>query len=95
MKIHGMLLDSAKYPLLNLKSLFLLGFMILISSFLVSQYFDFEKFFGVKLSITSSLIVILLTFLILTIATILESGYTFKIIEKSLTESEMPPPPNK
>ena len=91
MKIQGMLLDSAKYSLLNLKSLFLLGFMILISSFLVSQYFDFENFFGVKLSAAASLTIILLTFLILTIVTILESGYTFQIIEKSLTESEKPP----
>ena len=91
MKMREILVDSAKYPLLNLKSLFLLGFMILISSFLVSQYFDFEKFFGVKLSAAASLAIILLTFLILTISTILESGYTFQIIEKSLTESEKPP----
>ncbi|MEL7670116.1 DUF4013 domain-containing protein [Methanobacterium sp.] len=94
MKIHGMLMDSAKYPLLNLKSFLSLGFMILISSFLLSQYFDFKEFFGVKLSDSISLVVILLAFLILSIATILESGYTFKIIEKSLTGIKKPPEMN-
>ena len=91
MKMREILVDSAKYPLLNLKSLFSLGFLILIGSFLLSRYFDFNQLFGYKLGITGTIIIILLSFLLLAITTILESGYTFKIIEKSLTGAKKPP----
>lgn len=91
MKMREILLDSAKYPLLRLKSLFSLGFMILIGSFSLSRYFDFDKLFGNKLDWPSLLFAILLILLILLVTTILESGYTFRVIEKSLTGSEKPP----
>ncbi len=91
MKMREIIVDSAKYPLLNLKSLFSLGFLILMGSFLLSQYFDFNGFFGGKLSFTGALSIILLTFLVLAITTLLESGYTFRIIEKSLMGIEKPP----
>ena len=91
MKIREILLDSAKYPLSSLKALFSLGLMILIGTFLLSRYFDFNQLFGYKLDITNSIPIILLTFLILTITTILESGYTFRIIEKSLMGVKKPP----
>ena len=91
MKMREILLNSIKYPLLNLKSLFSMGFMILIGSFLLSQYFDFDQFFGNKLGVTGLIIVILLIFLIFAFTTILESGYTFRIIEKSLIGIEKPP----
>ncbi|MEN6294445.1 MAG: DUF4013 domain-containing protein [Methanobacterium sp.] len=91
MRMREILVDSAKYPLLNLKSLFSLGFLILIGSFLLSRYFDFNQLLGYKLDITGTIIIILLSFLLLAITTILESGYTFKIIEKSLTGAKKPP----
>lgn len=91
MKMREILLDSVKYPLLNLKSLFSLGFMILIGSFLLSQYFDFDNYFGSKLDESGLLIVIMLIFLILAVTTILESGYTFHVIEKSLMGIKKPP----
>ena len=91
MKMHEILVDSAKYPLSSLKSLFSLGFLILIGSFLLSRYFDFEQLFGYKLGITGTIIIILLSFLMLAITTILESGYTFKIIEQSLIGTKSPP----
>jgi len=91
MKIRGILLDSIKYPLLNLKSLFSMGFMILIGSFLLSQYFDFDNYFGNKLGFTGLLLIILLIFVIFAVTTILESGYTFRIIEKSVIGIKKPP----
>ena len=95
MKIHEILLDSAKYPLLNLKSLFSLGFLILIGSFLLSRYFDLNQLFGYEIGITGTLIITLISFLALAVATILESGYTFKIIEESLNGTKKPPKLNK
>ncbi|MGB9979157.1 DUF4013 domain-containing protein [Methanobacterium sp.] len=91
MKMREILSDSAKYPLLSLKSLFSLGFMILIGSILLSRYFDFNEIFGYKLGITDAIIIILIGFLLLAITTILESGYTFRIIEKSLMGIKSPP----
>ena len=91
MKMHEILVDSAKYPLSSLKSLFSLGFLILIGSFLLSRYFDFNQLFGYKIGITGTIIIILLSFLLLGITTILESGYTFRIIEKSLTGTKSSP----
>ncbi len=95
MKIHEILLDSAKYPLLNLKSLVSLGFLILIGSFLLSQYFDFNQLFGYDLDITGTLTITLISLLVLAVATILESGYTFRIIEDSLIGTKKPPKLNK
>lgn len=94
MKMREILLDSMKYPLLSLKPFFLMGLMILISSFLVSRYFDFNGYFENTLGIVGLVIVILLTFLIVIIATVLESGYTFKVVEKSLMGIEKPPEVN-
>lgn len=91
MKMREILLDSAKYPLFNLKALFSLGFMILIGSFLLSRYFNLDNYFGNKLGESGLLLAILLFFLILVITTILESGYTFRVIEKSLMGFEKPP----
>ena len=91
MEMREILLDSIKYPLLNLKSLFSLGFMILTGSFLLSQYFDFSELFGYKLGITGSIIIILLTFLVLVVTTIFELGYAFRIIEKSIIGIKKPP----
>ena len=90
MRIHEILVNSAKYPLLNLKSLFSLGFLILIGSFLLSRYFDFNgclRYVGT----TGTPIIVLLAFLILAVTTILESGYTFHVIEKSLMGNKKPP----
>ena len=91
MRMREILLDSAKYPLSNLKSLFSLGFMILIGSFLLSRYFDFNELFGYDLNLTGSALVIALTFLVLVVTSVLESGYTFRVIEKSLMGIEKPP----
>jgi len=89
MKMHEMLLDSMKYPLLNLKPLFLMGLMLLISSLLMGNYADFYRYFMHALIVKYLLVTLLI--LIFAIITILESGYTFKIIEKSLTGIEKPP----
>ncbi len=94
MKMREILSDSMKYPLLNLKPFFLMGFMILISSLLVSRYFDFDVYFENVTGLVGFLIIILLTFLIVIIATVLESGYTFKVVEKSLIGIEKPPEVN-
>ncbi len=94
MKMREILLDSTKYPLLSLKPFFLIGLMILVSSFLFSQYFDFNIYFDNILGFFGLLIVILLVFLIVIIATILESGYTFKVVENSLMGIEKPPEVN-
>ena len=91
MRMREILLNSAKYPLSNLKSLFSLGVMILIGSFLLSRYFDFNELFGYHLNITSSVIIIVLTLLVLIVTSVLESGYTFRIIEKSLMGIGKPP----
>lgn len=57
----------------------------------LSRYFDFDNYFGNILGESGLLPVILLFFLILTITTLLESGYTFKVIEKSLRGFEKSP----
>ncbi len=94
MKMRKILLNSMKYPLLSLKSFFLMGLMILTSSFLFSQYFNFNVYFENMLSLVGLLIIILLAFLILIIATVLESGYTFRVVEKSLMGIDKPPEVN-
>jgi hypothetical protein len=95
MKMHEIILDSLKYPLSGLKQFFSLGIVLLISSFLLSNYFDYDEYFGDSLGDMGLLIFILLVFLILIIATLFESGYSFKVIEKTLLGIENPPKMNK
>ena len=91
MKMHEILVDSLKYPLSGLKQFFSLGLVLLISSYLISNYFDYDDYFGDTLGDNGLLIFILLVFLILIIATLFESGYSFKVIEKTLIGIEKPP----
>jgi len=90
MKISEMLFDAAKYPLSGLKQMLLLGFMILISSLLLGDYNDYSylnSFFGNIGLLTSAIAFLIVGILFF----ILEAGYPFKIIEKSLSGSENPP----
>ena len=89
--MHEIILNSLKYPLYGLKQFFSLGLVLLISSFLLSNYFDYDSYFRDKLGDIGLLIFILLVFLILVIATLFESGYSFKVIEKTLIRVEKPP----
>ena len=91
MRIYEILYDAAKYPFSGLKQFFLLGLMILISTFLFSQYNDFYFFLDDSFGDIGLLLAILLFFIIVLIFTILEAGYTFKVIAKSLLGTKMPP----
>jgi hypothetical protein len=91
MKIYKILYDAAKYPFSGLKQFFLLGLMILISSFLFSQYNDFYFFLDDFFGDVGLLLAILLFFIIVLLLTILEAGYTFNVIEKSLLGIKTPP----
>jgi len=90
MEISEMLYDAAKYPLSGLKQLLLLGFMILISSLLLGDYNNYIYLDGSSGKI-SFLVSIITLFVIGIFLFILEAGYPFKIIEKSLSGSNKPP----
>lgn len=91
MKIHEMLYDAAKYPFSGIKQLLLLGLMILISSVLLGDYTDFYIYLDNTFGDTALLIIILVILLLFGLFTILEAGYTFKIIEKCVLRIEKPP----
>jgi hypothetical protein len=91
MRIHEILYDAAKYPFSGLKQFFLLGLMILISTFLFSQYNEFYFFLDGFFGDIGLLLAILLFSIIVLVFTILESGYIFKVIEKSLLGMKTPP----
>lgn len=91
MKIHEMLYDAGKYPFSGIKQLLLLGLMILVISYLLSDYYDIDVYIGNSFDATALLLFITLNILIIAIFSILEAGYTFKIIEKSVQNIEKPP----
>ncbi|HML05843.1 MAG TPA: DUF4013 domain-containing protein [Methanobacterium sp.] len=91
MKISEMLYDSAKYPFSGIKQLLLLGLMLLVISFLLGDYNDIYFYVYNDFGPAALLSMIMLFFLIVTILVILEAGYTFKIIEKSVQQIEKPP----
>ncbi|MGZ7047810.1 MAG: DUF4013 domain-containing protein, partial [Methanobacterium sp.] len=91
MKIRGMLYDAAKYPFSGIKQLLLLGFMILISSLLLGDYNDFYIYLQGSFGDTVVLLVLLFFISLFIIFIILEAGYTFKMIEKSVLRIDKPP----
>lgn len=91
MKISEMLYDAAKYPFSGIKQLLLLGLMLLIISFLLGQYNDIYFYVYDNLGPAALLTMIMVFFLIVIILLILEAGYAFKIIEKSVQQVEKPP----
>ncbi|MGZ7119070.1 MAG: DUF4013 domain-containing protein [Methanobacterium sp.] len=91
MNIRGMLYDSAKYPFRGIKQLLLLGFMILISSLLLGDYNDFYIYLQGSFGDTVVLLVLLFFISFFIIFIILEAGYTFKMIEKSVLRIDKPP----
>lgn len=95
MNIRQMIYDSAKYPLSRPKPFFILGFLILISSLLLSHYIDFNVYIEDNLGAIAFLLLILIFIAILFFFTILEAGYAFKIIEESIIGDKKPPEFNK
>lgn len=91
MKISEMLYDAAKYPFSGLKQFFLLGLMILISSFLFSRYNEFFKYLDNIYGDTALILAMLLFFIIVLLFTFLEAGNTFNVIEKSVLGNEKLP----
>ncbi|MGB9937691.1 MAG: DUF4013 domain-containing protein [Methanobacterium sp.] len=91
MKIHEMLYDAAKYPFSGVKQLLILGLMILISSLLLGDYSNFYNYLDSIFGDTALMLVLMLVLLLFTILSILEAGYSFKIIEKSVLRIEEPP----
>ncbi|MGZ7135921.1 MAG: DUF4013 domain-containing protein [Methanobacterium sp.] len=91
MSIRGMLYNAAKYPLSGIKQLLLLGFMILLSSLLLGDYNDFYIYLQGSFGDTVVLLVLLFFISLFIIFIILEAGYTFKVIEKSVLRIDKPP----
>ncbi len=86
-----MLYDAARYPFSGLKQLLLLGLLILISSLFLGQYNELYVYLDNILGDSGLLLAIFLFFAITTIFMILEAGYSFKIVEKSINGDEKPP----
>jgi len=91
MKISEMLYDSAKYPFSGIKQLFLLGLMLLIISLLLGQNEEFYTFLHNILGDDGLFLALIPFLVIVAVFLVLEAGYTFKIIEKSLLQDEKPP----
>lgn len=74
MKFKDILIDSLKYPLSDIKMIFLLGAVLLAGEFLQEHINDFSSNY-----ITISILTILVFFFIF-----LEAGYLFKVIEETI-----------
>ncbi len=90
MEISEMLFDAAKYPFSGLKQLLLFGFLILLSSLLLGDHYNYiflDDFLG-----HAGFLISIFSFLVIgTLFLILIAGYPFKIIEESILGSENPP----
>jgi hypothetical protein len=91
MKIHEMLYDAAKYPFSGIKQLLLLGLMLLIISLILGDSNEFNVYLEATLGDIALLLFILLGFLIVILFIVLEAGYTFKVVEKSVKGIGKPP----
>jgi hypothetical protein len=91
MKISEMLYDAAKYPFSGVKQLLLLGLMLLIISLLLG---DNDEFYIILHNILGDegFLIALIPFLIISAVFILmEAGYSFKVIEESISRAKNPP----
>lgn len=86
-----MVFDAAKYPFSGIHQMLLLGLMILISTLIVGNYNEFYIYLDVTFGDTVLLLVLLLFISIFALFSILEAGYTFKMIEKSVFRVKKPP----
>ncbi len=86
-----MLYDATKYPFSGIKQLLLLGLMILIISFLLGDYSEFYNYLTITFGEFALLLVLLSIIATFVIFSVLEAGYAFKVIEKSVLMEEKSP----
>ena len=91
MKMHEILLDSIKYPLLGWKQLILFGLANLIFAAILGNYDQLYTYFDTNSSNLALFSILIISLLALIFSTFLEAGYSFKIIEKSVKMIETPP----